>query len=89
MQITEGWNICLQWAEVSSSWHPMNDVKNSFSIQLADYAVTHHLQNEQCFSWWVKNTLKKRDRIVSSIHMRYAKRIHKFGIPVPMTVDEA
>ena len=89
VQTTEGWKICLQWVDGSTSWHPMNVVKNSFPIQLADYAVTHNLQDEQGFFWWIKHTLKKRDCIISSIHTRYAKRTHKFGIQVPMTVEEA
>ena len=86
---TEGWKICLQWKDGSSSWHPMIDVKNSFPVQLADYALYNKLQDKAGFSWWVKHTLKKRERIISFVHTRYAKRTHKFGIRVPMTVEEA
>lgn len=67
----------------------MIEVKNSFPVQLADYALYNQLQNKTGFSWWVKHTLKKRERIISSIHTRYAKCAHKFGIQVPMTVAEA
>jgi hypothetical protein len=35
----------------------MNDVKNFFPIQLADYAVIHNLQDEQGLYWWIKHTL--------------------------------
>jgi hypothetical protein len=86
---TEGWKICLQWKDGSSSWHPMIDVKNSFPVQLAEYASYNQLQDKPGFSWWVKYSLRKRERIMSSIHTRYAKRTHKFGIQVPMTVAEA
>lgn len=85
---TQGWKICLQWKDGSSSWHPMIDVKNLFPVQLADYALFNKLQDKVGFSWWVKHTLKKRERIISSIHTRYAKCTHKFRIKVPMTVAE-
>jgi hypothetical protein len=58
---TEGWKICLQWKDGSSSWHPMIDVKNSFPVQLADYALYNELQDKTGFSLWVKHTLKKRE----------------------------
>ena len=27
---TKGWEICVQWADGSSSRHPMTEIKNSF-----------------------------------------------------------
>ncbi len=62
---TEGWKICLQWKDGSSSWHPVIDVKNSVPVQLADYTLFNQLQNEPGFSWWINHTLKKRERIIS------------------------
>jgi hypothetical protein len=47
---TEGWEICLQWTDGSTSWQPMIDVKNSFPVQLADYALCSKLQEEAGFS---------------------------------------
>ena len=86
---TEGWKICLQWKDGSSSWHPMIDVKNSFPVQLADYAVFNQLQDTTGFSWWVKHTLKKKDSIIKAVHTRYLKRTHKFGLRLPKMVQEA
>ncbi len=64
---TEGWKICLQLKDGSSSRHLMIDLKNSFPVQLADYALCYMLQAEAGFSWQVKHTLKKRECIISSI----------------------
>ncbi len=66
----------------------MIDEKNSFPVQFADYALYIQLQSETGFSWWVKHTWKKNEGIISSIHIRYAKFTHKFGIQVPMAVAE-
>jgi hypothetical protein len=36
---TKGWEICISWQDGSTSWHPLRDIKNSFPLQLAKYAV--------------------------------------------------
>jgi hypothetical protein len=41
---TEGWKICLEWADGSSLWHPIIDVKNSFLMQLVVCGLWHKLQ---------------------------------------------
>jgi hypothetical protein len=41
------------------------------------------------FAWWVPFTLKKRDRIVSSIKTRQQKKDFKFGIELPKTIKRA
>jgi hypothetical protein len=33
------WKICLSWKDGSSSWHPMNVIKNSHPIELAEYVI--------------------------------------------------
>ncbi len=49
----------------------------------------NNLQNEPAFKWWVKPTIRRKKRILKATKTRYAKRIHKFGIKVPQTVEEA
>ena len=44
------------------------------------------------FKWQVEHMLKKRNRIVASIRKwqtRYLKKIHKFGIELPKTAEQA
>jgi len=36
---TKGWDICIEWKDGSSSWHPLCEIKNSFPIHLAEYAM--------------------------------------------------
>jgi hypothetical protein len=59
------------------------------SQEVAEYAVSHGIDHEPAFSWWVPNVLKKRDRIISAVNKRYLKRTHKFGIEVPKSVADA
>jgi len=56
---TKGWDICIKWKDESSSWHPLCEIKNSFPIHLAKYALKYELQDEPAFKWWVKEALKR------------------------------
>ncbi|KAL7524182.1 hypothetical protein ACHAWF_000848, partial [Thalassiosira exigua] len=51
--------------------------------------MINKLDKEPAFRWWIKDVLKKRDRILSKVKSRYWKRTHKFGIELPKTVEEA
>ena len=57
--------------------------------RLAEYAVANDIYDEPAFNWWVKDTLRKQDRIISKVTAKYWRTSHKFGIKVPKTVDEA
>jgi hypothetical protein len=67
----------------------LSDVKNSFPVQLANYAKAHHIDQEPAFLWWVAHTLKKEERIIKAIKSKYSQRSHKFGVYVPRSVQEA
>ena len=86
---TKGWEVHVQWKDGLKSWVPMVDVKESYPVQLAEYAKMCMIDNEPAFAWWVPHTLKKRDQIISSVSQRVKKRTHKYGIEVPSTVEEA
>jgi hypothetical protein len=89
---TAGWQICCQWIDGSTTWEKLSDLKESHPIETAEYAVTHGIDHEPAFNWWVKHFLKKRERIISLVkrrNARYLKRTHKFGIELPKTVQEA
>jgi hypothetical protein len=86
---TKGWDICIQWQDGTSSWHPLNERKNSFPIHLAEYALKHKLQDEPVFCWWVKQVLRQKKYMMKAVKTRYARRTHKFGIQLPNTIEEA
>ncbi|KAL7477982.1 hypothetical protein ACHAW6_003771, partial [Cyclotella cf. meneghiniana] len=49
---------------------------------VAEFELATGIADEPAFNWWVTWVLKKRHWIISL-------RIHKFGIDLPKTVDEA
>jgi hypothetical protein len=86
---TLGWELCVQWADGSSSWLPLADVKASNPVEAAEYAVSRSLDNEPAFRWWARKVLRKRDRWVCKIKTKYWKRSHKYGIELPKSVRQA
>jgi hypothetical protein len=87
--LLKGWQICISWKDGTTSWHSMSDIKNSFPLLLAKYAVANGLTEEPTFAWWVPYTIKKEKRLIKAVKSCYSPRSHKFGIYVPKTVEEA
>lgn len=86
---TQGVDLCLSFKDGTTAWLPLADTKESYPVQVAEYAVAAGIDSEPAFRWWVKYVLKKRDKIISKVKTRYHKRTHKFGIEIPKTVAEA
>ena len=86
---TKGWKLCVTWKNGSTSWERLADLKESYPIEVAEYAVAQGVDNEPAFAWWVPHVLKKRDRIIAAVNSRYHRQTHKFGVEVPKTIRRA
>ena len=86
---TRGWELLVQWKDGSSDWVKLKDIKDSYPIEVAEYAVANRIADEPAFNWWAKTVLRKRNRIISKLKARYWRTTHKFGIEVPKTVPDA
>ena len=86
---TVGWEILVRWKDGSSDWVKLKDLKDSYPVQLADYAVNNKIQDKLAFAWWVPFVIKKRISIISKIKTKYWQRTHKYGIRVPKSTEEA
>jgi hypothetical protein len=86
---TKGWELLVKWKDGSETWVPLKDAKESFPVQVAEYAVQVRIQCEPTFAWWVPHVLKKRAHIIGKVKSKYWQRTHKFGIRVPKTIKEA
>jgi hypothetical protein len=78
-----------QWKDGSTTWVAFKDMKNSYLVQVADYAITNCIDDEPAFAWWVPTALKKPTRILLKVKAKYWQRTHKFGIHIPKTVAQA
>jgi hypothetical protein len=87
--MTQGWQLLCQWKDGTTNWVALKDMKNSYPVQVADYAVANCIDDEPAFAWWVPTVLKKRTWIVSKVKAKYWQQTHKFGICIPKTVAQA
>ena len=86
---TKGCKLLVSWKDGTSSWLPLSDMKESYPVEVAEYAVNNKITSESCFAWWVPYVIKKRDRIIKKVKARILKRTHKFGIEIPRSVKHA
>ena len=86
---TMGWKLCVQWKDGSTSWLPLADLKESYPIEVAEYALSCEIDNEPAFRWWVSYVLKKRDRIIAAVKTRYHRTTQKYGFEIPKSVERA
>ena len=86
---TKGWELKVEWADGTSSWLPLCEVKNANPVEVAEYAVASKIDEEPAFKWWVSKMLRKRQAIVAKVKRRYWRTTHKFGVELPHSVEEA
>ena len=68
---------------------PLEDLKKSNHVEVAEHASARNKDNEVAFSWWVPCVLKKREAMISQVTSRTRKTSHKYGIEVPTSLKYA
>ena len=87
---TRGWQLLVQWRDGTTDWIPLRQLKESFPVQVADYAVANKIASEPAFSWWVHDTLRRKDRILRKVRSKkYWVQSHQYGVRLPKSVAEA
>jgi hypothetical protein len=83
----KGWRLLVEWKSGLPSWVPLTNMKDSYLIQIADYATANNLTNKPAFQWWVPFVLKKRARILRKVKTKYLSTTHKYGLELPKSVS--
>ena len=88
---TRGVYILAEWKDGSVGRIELEHFRRSYAVELAEYAVAVGIDKEPAFVWWVSNTLKTRNRVLSKVkaNAKYWRTSHKFGIELPHSVEEA
>ncbi|EJK62678.1 hypothetical protein THAOC_16700 [Thalassiosira oceanica] len=86
---TKGWKLKVKWRDGSSEWIALSDLKESYPVQVADYAKANDIAEEPAFTWWVPYVLRKREFICSSVKARMKHKNIKYGVRVPANLAEA
>ena len=79
----------MEWKDGSVDGVPLKDLKQSNPVELSEYSVASEISDELTLNWWVTETLRHRDRIISKVKSNYWYTSHKFVIRVPKTEKEA
>jgi hypothetical protein len=86
---TRGWELAVQWKDGLFDWIALKDLKDSYPVELAEYALSRGIQNEPAIAWWVPYVHKKRLSIIAKLKSKYWQRTHKYGTRVPRLIDKA
>ena len=86
---TQGWEFYVKWKGGSGDWIKMKDLKDTYPVELSDYAIRNNLQQKPAFAWWLPHVIKKRNAIIKKIKTKYWDKTHKYGIKVPKSIEEA
>ena len=49
---TRGWQLCMEWKDKSTSWERLSNIKESYPVEVAEYAEAMGISDELAFSWW-------------------------------------
>ena len=64
-------------------------MKDSNPIETAEYAVACGIDKQPPFIWWVKHTLKHRDRMLKAMKKQCFRMTQKYDIELPKSVKRA
>ena len=64
-------------------------MKESFPIEVSEYARANNIIDQPAFAWWCYHVLRKKDRIISGAKTKYWSETHKYGIWLPKSIKEA
>ena len=88
-ETTKDWELLVRWKDGGTDWIALKDIKESYLVQVAEYAVSLRISEEPAFAWWSSLVLNKRNRIIAKTKSKYWLRTHKFGIETPKTILQA
>jgi hypothetical protein len=55
---TRGWQLLVKWKEGGSDWIPLKDLKESYPVEVAEYAIANKISAEPAFAWWKNKVIK-------------------------------
>ena len=48
---TKGWELLIKWKDGSTNWFALKDIKQAYPIEVAEYAISNHIQHSPAFAW--------------------------------------
>ena len=54
---TKGWELLIRWKDGSETWTALKDVKESYPVETAEFAIRAGIHDEPAFAWWVPHVI--------------------------------
>ena len=86
---TVGWKFLIKWRDGREEWIPLKLLKETTPLKVVEFVTAEGISNEPAFCWWVPYTLRRHDRIISSVKSRVKRMSHKYGIELPTSIEHA
>ena len=87
---TKGWELLVKWKDGSENWVKLKDMKDSYPVEVMNFANQKKIHNEPAFAWWIPYTNRKVKAIIQKVKSnKYWERTHKYGIRLPKSIKEA
>jgi hypothetical protein len=86
---TQGWSFLVNWKDGTEFWVKLAELKDSYPIELDEFAKARGIADEPAFAWWVTHTLRRWNAILSAVKARVRKKTQKYGIEVPTSLVRA
>ena len=63
-ETTKGVEVLVQWKDERTTWVTLKDMKNSYPLQMAKYAVQQCIVGDPVLAWWIQHVLDKLNHII-------------------------
>ena len=50
-ETTKGWELLIEWKDGSTNWVSLKDIKESYPVQVAEFALATCISMEPAFAW--------------------------------------
>ena len=87
--ITKSLEVKVKWRDQSTYWFPLHIIKESNHIEVLEHAMANGYSDEPSFRLWVRKVSNKSDRAVKTTKSSFQKNIFKYGVEVPLIVEDA
>ena len=62
-------------------------MKESYPVQVGEYAVAKGISKKPAFSLWLPYTIKKRNVIITAIKSRFKVATQKYSVEIPSSIE--
>jgi hypothetical protein len=70
-KMTKGWKLCVKRKDGTTLWERLTDLKESYPIKVAEFAISCNIHDKATFAWWY--ILAKCTQIISAVNRHYRK----------------